>query len=198
MRATLRRPPPMERRNVELRRLQAECVPERGPPPEDAVAALVAKARPKVRRASALLLFAGFLALANTGLGFYIVLAEEDHVLEFAQDQYAKYAARPDANPAIRDAFHRTVVELRIRDRKAEFAMDMIINTLNFACNAAVLLGAVKMRSFASRGWGLAAAVIAVIPCGGCCCATFPMGLYALSVLSDPSVKAVFRLAARR
>jgi hypothetical protein len=55
-----------------------------------------------------------------------------------------------------------------------------------------VVYGANKMRRLENYGMAVAAAVLAMIPCGGCCVLGLPFGIWALVVLNDPSVKAAF------
>ena len=48
------------------------------------------------------------------------------------------------------------------------------------------------------QGWGLALAgsILAMIPCGSCCCFTLPFGIWALVVLVNKDVKAGFQAVA--
>jgi hypothetical protein len=55
-----------------------------------------------------------------------------------------------------------------------------------------VVYGAYKMRRLENHGLAVAAAVLAMIPCSGCCVLGLPFGIWALVVLNDPSVKAAF------
>lgn len=60
-----------------------------------------------------------------------------------------------------------------------------------------MVVGAVKMRSLSSRGFGLTASVLAMVPCfSSCCLAGLPIGIWALVVLSNADVKAAFEEAA--
>jgi hypothetical protein len=56
-----------------------------------------------------------------------------------------------------------------------------------------VLYGANKMRRLEQHGLATAAAVCAMVPCTVCCVLGVPFGIWALSVLNDPYVRAAFR-----
>jgi hypothetical protein len=49
------------------------------------------------------------------------------------------------------------------------------------------------MRRLESHGIATAAAIVAMIPCTGCCIVGIPFGIWALSVLNDSYVRAAFR-----
>lgn len=53
---------------------------------------------------------------------------------------------------------------------------------------------AMKMRSLKNYGMGMAASIIAIIPCcwSACCILNVPFGIWLLVVLRDPEVKAAF------
>ena len=70
----------------------------------------------------------------------------------------------------------------------------MVIGTLlGMAWGAFVATGAWKMKTLESRGLAMAAAIVAMIPCSGCCLLGLPFGIWALVVLADPDVKNAFR-----
>lgn len=56
-----------------------------------------------------------------------------------------------------------------------------------------VLFGALKMRALESYGLAMAAAILAMLPCGCCCIVGLPVGIWCLVVLMDQNVKAQFR-----
>jgi hypothetical protein len=55
-----------------------------------------------------------------------------------------------------------------------------------------VVFGALKMRNLQSYNLAMAATVISIIPCFGCCCIGMPVGIFSLVVLLKPEVKAAF------
>jgi hypothetical protein len=63
--------------------------------------------------------------------------------------------------------------------------------------NAMVLFGVNQMKDLRSRGWGIAAAVMSIIPCCSCCILGIPFGIWALIVLNRSDVIDGYRAAAR-
>lgn len=56
-----------------------------------------------------------------------------------------------------------------------------------------MIFGAMKMRNLQLWGFSLAAAILAIIPCFGCCCLIgMPIGIWATVILFDADVKAAF------
>ncbi len=74
-------------------------------------------------------------------------------------------------------------------------AIGMFAGIVSLGLAIVMIIGALKMKRLEHYGWAMAAAIIAVIPCfSSCCCLLeIPFGIWALVVLSDPSVKAAFR-----
>ncbi len=56
-----------------------------------------------------------------------------------------------------------------------------------------IAFGALKMKSGESWTWGLAASILAMIPCvSPCCFLGLPIGIWAIVILNKPEVKAAF------
>ena len=73
-------------------------------------------------------------------------------------------------------------------------AVSIFFGVLGAALGIFVLIGATRMKHLESYGFAMAAAIIALIPCTSpCCLLGLPFGIWALVVLTDPSVKAAFR-----
>ena len=53
--------------------------------------------------------------------------------------------------------------------------------------------GAVRMRKLESYPLAMTAAVLAILPCSGCCILSMPLGIWALVILLDAQVKESFR-----
>jgi hypothetical protein len=62
---------------------------------------------------------------------------------------------------------------------------DIIVGSL-------IVVGAVKMLHIRSHRWAMAAAVLALLPCGPTWLLGLPVGIWALAVLTAPGVKAAF------
>jgi predicted Zn finger-like uncharacterized protein len=56
-----------------------------------------------------------------------------------------------------------------------------------------VLAGALKMKNLESYGLAMAAAIIAMLPCNGCCILGLPFGIWALIAMNNPDVRDAFR-----
>ena len=56
-----------------------------------------------------------------------------------------------------------------------------------------LVLGAMKMRTLQSYRLAVAAAVVVMLPCGGCFCIGLPVGIWALITLRKPEVKSQFQ-----
>ena len=63
---------------------------------------------------------------------------------------------------------------------------------LGLALSALILFGGLKLLKLQSRGLVMTAAIIAMLPCGGCCCIGLPIGIWTLVVMSKPDVKSMF------
>jgi cation transport ATPase len=56
-----------------------------------------------------------------------------------------------------------------------------------------VLSGAWQMYRLKTYGYAMAAAIVAMLPCNGCCLLGLPFGIWALVALNGPDVKDAFR-----
>jgi len=71
--------------------------------------------------------------------------------------------------------------------------MAVAVSLLIMAINGFVLFGSIKMLKLQNYGVAVAAAVLAMLPCIGCCCIFgLPFGIWALVVLNKPEVKSQF------
>ncbi len=72
--------------------------------------------------------------------------------------------------------------------------MDLFQVALGVATNVVMLVGARKLMKVESWGFGLAAAILVMLPCGSCCCCLgIPLGIWIIVLLNRPEVKAAFR-----
>ena len=63
---------------------------------------------------------------------------------------------------------------------------------VSLAMNGLILFGAWKMYGVRGYVWAMAAAILSIIPCTGCCVLSMPIGIWALVVLNDSVVKSAF------
>jgi hypothetical protein len=75
----------------------------------------------------------------------------------------------------------------------AELMGNIIGTIVGLCCSGFIILGAQKMKGLESYGLAIAASILAMLPCGGCCLIGLPFGIWALVVLCDADVKAAFR-----
>jgi len=54
-------------------------------------------------------------------------------------------------------------------------------------------MGGLKMKKLENYGSVMTACILALLPCGNCCCIGLPLGIWALVVLNRPEVKDAFR-----
>ncbi len=60
-------------------------------------------------------------------------------------------------------------------------------------CMAGLMVfGGVQMRNLKNYGLAIAACVIGMLPCTGCCCVTLPIAIWTLTILTRPEIKASF------
>jgi hypothetical protein len=71
--------------------------------------------------------------------------------------------------------------------------MHYVTALLGLAISGFLIFGAMKMRNLESHGLAIGAAIVAMIPCGGCCCLGLPVGIWALVTLMKPEIKSQFR-----
>jgi len=66
-------------------------------------------------------------------------------------------------------------------------------NLIGLVLDGVCIYGALQMRQLKSFGLSMASAIIIMLPCGGCCCLLgLPVGIWALTILNKPEVKASF------
>ena len=55
-----------------------------------------------------------------------------------------------------------------------------------------ILTGALKLKRLESYGYAMTAAIVAMVPCSGCCILGLPFGIWGLIVLGRPEVQDQF------
>jgi hypothetical protein len=72
-------------------------------------------------------------------------------------------------------------------------AMHYVSPLLSVILSGVIIFGALKMRALENYNLALASAIVALLPCGGCCCLPLPVGIWALVLLMKPEIKSQFR-----
>lgn len=67
-----------------------------------------------------------------------------------------------------------------------------LFGLLGMAMSGLMVYGGVQMRNLQSYGLAMAACVLGMLPCTNCCCVTLPIGIWALTLLMKPEIKASF------
>jgi hypothetical protein len=63
----------------------------------------------------------------------------------------------------------------------------------SLAFGGGIIYGAMQMKNLRNYNFALVASILSILPCTYCCCATIPIGVWALVVLLKPEVKAAFQ-----
>jgi hypothetical protein len=121
------------------------------------------------------LLVSGWLAIAVNVLGLCAVAVQ----LGLGAGAAAGGAGAKNQNAPI-DVFVGGAVAIPIR------ILGLVLASL-------VIVGAGRMKRLESHGWAMAASIIAMVPCTGCCILGLPFGIWSLVVLNKPEVKDAFR-----
>lgn len=124
-----------------------------------------------------------FAQIALTVSGYDATLK----ILEWSEQQQPPGPGREKAKQQVEEA--------RVRDRNPEYIQAGIFGVVSFTLNLLVVVGGFRMQSFSGRTLAIVGAVCAIIPINSCCCIGIPVGIWALIVLMNPDVKAVFDAA---
>jgi hypothetical protein len=73
-----------------------------------------------------------------------------------------------------------------------EMLYGIIVDLVFMIFPGIVITGAFKLKNVSSYGYGLTAAIMAMLPCGGCCLLGLPIGIWALVVMNRAEVKRAF------
>lgn len=68
-----------------------------------------------------------------------------------------------------------------------------VLNFVAIALDGVMIFGALQLRQLKGYGLATAAAIIAMLPCAGCCCLFgLPVGIWTLVTINKPEIKASF------
>jgi predicted Zn finger-like uncharacterized protein len=74
----------------------------------------------------------------------------------------------------------------------ANLAGGIIGSIIGLAFAALITMGGIKMKQLQNYGLAMTASILALLPCGNCCCIGVFFGIWALIVLNRPEVKDAF------
>ena len=70
----------------------------------------------------------------------------------------------------------------------------VVTSIIGMIVSGIIVLGAQKMKNLESRGLAMASAILAALPCiSPCCIVGLPIGIWAITAMNDPQVKAVYQ-----
>lgn len=67
-----------------------------------------------------------------------------------------------------------------------------LIGLVGMVLSGLMVFGGMQMRNLKGYGFALTACVLGILPCTNCCCVTLPIGVWALTILTKPDIKAAF------
>ena len=70
--------------------------------------------------------------------------------------------------------------------------INVFVVLLHFLFAGVIFYGASQMKSLKNYNLAMAASVVAMLPCGYCCCVGLAVGIWSLVILMKPEVKAAF------
>lgn len=101
--------------------------------------------------------------------------------------------ADPNAKPEDKQKVAEAVEKLEEASKEPPISLVMTA-----ALGALTTLAGVKLYGLSWRGFGIAAAVLNLLPVTGCCCVGLPVGVWTLVVLFNSEVRAGFAAEAAR
>lgn len=144
-------------------------------------------ARSKVKGPAIGLIVVGLLTLAYVGYG----IAVEYPKMDASFDEQIKQL---DANPGI-PADQKKAQKDMVNNLREPIKTAMLpAYGLIVVGGLLILFGGIKMKGLSGRGLAMTASILAMVPCfsGLICVLGIPIGIWALSALSNADVKAAF------
>lgn len=143
---------------------------------------------------------AGLIAVVILLVGIVFLLAVQSGLMtaQFAQQQKMQ-EQQIDANPGLNAAQKAQMKKVMGRMYQGMGYFMMALAVTNLIAAGVLGHGAYRVLTLTGRGWGIAAAVVAMVPCfmGYSWVVGLPVGIWALVVLCQPDVKAAFAAARR-
>ena len=67
-----------------------------------------------------------------------------------------------------------------------------VLGLIGMSMAGLMVFAGVQMRNLKGYGLAIAACVIGMLPCTGCCCVTLPVAIWTLTILTRPEIKSSF------
>lgn len=151
--------------------------------------------RRRVAGPAAMLITTGVILLS---IAFLIAVQSGLLTATFARQQEVQEQTI-DANPKLTPA-QKAQMKATLRQTFQGMGIAFqVLGVTNLVAAGVIGLGAYRMLTVSGRGWAIAGAVVALIPClvGYAWVVGLPAGIWALVVLNRADVKAAFRAARR-
>ncbi len=160
---------------------------DRGRGGDDSRGGFLEIARKKVSTPGLMLILAGLLSLVIEG-GLLALASTNPNAFV---DWYQKTLIDSQQDPKV-----KADIQQQFDQQKAGMRLDSPLNFGSYGLGAVLavltILGGVKMRGLSGYGLAMTGSIAAIIPISGCCCATMPVGIWALIVLMNADVKRAF------
>lgn len=151
----------------------------------------ISRARTKVAMPGMFLLLAGLLGLMMEIASIGVIVSKPTILYDFMVQIIEKGPPGPEKQKQLQD----------MKAQEAGMRLDSPMNIGSVVVGTILCLfttiGAIKMRSGSGYGMAMTGAITAIIPIGGCCFVSMPIGIWALIVLLNVDVKKGFIAAAR-
>jgi hypothetical protein len=157
---------------------------------EDRDEEIIRRAKTRIKTPAIVLLIAGMiygvLALMNIPS-----LASMDAQFQEVED---KWDNDPNLKPEQKKEMKQMLADIK-GPLKIYVPVAIVFGLLS---SVIAIVGSLKIMNLKSRGLGVLASVISMVPIvSGCCCVGLPVGIWVLIVLGKPEVKAGFAAIAR-
>lgn len=149
------------------------------------------RARNMVSVPAILLIVCGFLGMLLEFGALGLIVARPNLYYDWAMSNVQNLPPSPDKQKMI-DLLKKEQQNLRL-----DKPMNYFWAVLGIALNIAMLLGGLQLKGVSGYGLAMAGTVASLIPIHGCCCFSIPVGVWALIVLLNPTVKAAFAASGR-
>ena len=148
-------------------------------------------ARQRVATPGTLLLVAGLIGVLVQLLSIGLIAGKPTAIYDFFVQMVENQPPGPNKQKMLND------LKAQENQMRLDTPVNIASSVLGLILNILTVIGGAKMRSLSGYGISVTGAIAGIIPVGGCCCLTLPIGIWALVVLMNVDVKAGFAAAGR-
>jgi hypothetical protein len=154
--------------------------------PERDAGAVIARARARVSTPGTMLVVAGLVGLLFSVIAIGVMVAAPTVMYDFFVNMIKNQPQNQQQQKQLKD------MEAQKDAMRLDSPVNIASTGVGIVLNLLTVIGGLKMRSLSGYGLAMTGAIVGIIPAGGCCCLTLPIGIWALIVLANPDVKAGF------